>query len=59
MISSKRSASGIIAIYAPNQIWHAADNGKEEMDLIHYAMVGGMQVSEFYLMLKWQDGKVV
>lgn len=32
--------------HALNQIWHAADNGKEEMDLIHYAMVGGMQVSE-------------
>ena len=29
-----------------NQIWHAADNGKEEMDLIHYAMVGGMPVNE-------------
>lgn len=28
--------------HALNQIWHAADNGKEEMDLIHYAMVGGM-----------------
>jgi len=32
--------------HALNQIWHAADNGKEEMDLIHYAMVGGMPVSE-------------
>ena len=32
--------------HALNQIWHAADNGKEELDLIHYAMVGGMHVSE-------------
>ncbi len=29
-----------------NQVWHAADNGREEMDLIHYAMVGGMPVNE-------------
>lgn len=32
--------------HALNQVWHAANNGKEEMDLIHYAMVGGMPVSE-------------
>lgn len=32
--------------HALNQIWHAANNGTEEMDLIHYAMVGGMPVSE-------------
>jgi len=32
--------------HALNQIWHATDNGKEEMDLIHYAMVGGMPVNE-------------
>jgi hypothetical protein len=32
--------------HALNQIWHAADNGIEEMDLIHYAMVGGMPVNE-------------
>ncbi|MGI8600778.1 MAG: hypothetical protein ACR2KB_16105 [Chitinophagaceae bacterium] len=32
--------------HALNQIWHAADNGKEEMDLIHYAMVGGMPLTE-------------
>ena len=32
--------------HALNQVWHAADNGKEEMDLIHYAMVGGMAVNE-------------
>ena len=32
--------------HALNQIWHAANNGTEEMDLIHYAMVGGMSVSE-------------
>ncbi|PCH68693.1 MAG: hypothetical protein COC01_03320, partial [Bacteroidetes bacterium] len=28
------------------RIWHAADKGKEEMDLIHYAMVGGMKKEE-------------
>ena len=28
--------------HALNQIWRAADNGKQEMDLIHYGMVGGM-----------------
>jgi energy-coupling factor transporter ATP-binding protein EcfA2 len=32
--------------HALNQIWHAANNGKEEMDLIHYAMVGGMPADE-------------
>lgn len=32
--------------HALNQIWHAANSGNEEMDLIHYAMVGGMPVSE-------------
>ena len=32
--------------HALNQVWHAADNGKEEMDLLHYAMVGGMPVNE-------------
>ncbi len=32
--------------HALNQIWHAADSGNEEMDLIHYAMVGGMSVKE-------------
>ena len=32
--------------HALNQIWHAADNGREEMDLLHYAMVGGMPVTE-------------
>jgi len=32
--------------HALNQVWHAADNGKEEMDLIHYAMVGGMPAQE-------------
>ena len=35
-----------IVQHALNQIWHAADNGKEEMDLIHYAMVGGMSMNE-------------
>jgi len=28
--------------HALKQIWKAASNGREEMDLIHYAMVGGM-----------------
>ncbi|HTE34607.1 MAG TPA: hypothetical protein VK666_29715, partial [Chryseolinea sp.] len=28
--------------HALNQIWKMADEGREEMDLIHYAMVGGM-----------------
>lgn len=32
--------------HALNQIWHAADSGKEEMDLIHYAMVGGLSEQE-------------
>ena len=32
--------------HALNQIWHAANQGKDEMDLIHYAMVGGMPSSE-------------
>ena len=32
--------------HALNQIWHAANNGIEEMDLIHYAMVGGMPIAE-------------
>lgn len=35
-----------IVQHALNQVWHAADNGKEEMDLIHYAMVGGMPENE-------------
>lgn len=32
--------------HALNQIWHAADSGNEEMDLIHYAMVSGMPAGE-------------
>ena len=32
--------------HALNQIWVAADRGNEEMDLLHYAMVGGMSVHE-------------
>ncbi len=32
--------------HALNQIWIAAGNGKEEMDLIHYAMVGGLSPAE-------------
>ena len=32
--------------HALSRIWAAADHGSEEMDLIHYAMVGGMPVDE-------------
>jgi energy-coupling factor transporter ATP-binding protein EcfA2 len=32
--------------HALNQIWRAADNGNQEMDLIHYAMVGGIAGEE-------------
>lgn len=32
--------------HALNQIWKMADNGTVEMDLIHYAMVGGMSAAE-------------
>ena len=32
--------------HALSQIWLAADHGREEMDLIHYAMVGGMEFKD-------------
>ncbi len=32
--------------HALKQVWIAADSGSQEMDLIHYAMVGGMPVDE-------------
>jgi energy-coupling factor transporter ATP-binding protein EcfA2 len=32
--------------HALSQVWLAADSGKEEMDLLHYAMVGGMPASD-------------
>jgi energy-coupling factor transporter ATP-binding protein EcfA2 len=32
--------------HALSQIWLAASHGNEELDLIHYAMVGGMSVDE-------------
>ena len=32
--------------HALNQVWHAANRGTEEMDLIHYAMVGGMPAKD-------------
>ena len=32
--------------HALSRIWMMADQGNEEMDLIHYAMVGGMSVDE-------------
>lgn len=46
--------------HALNQIWHAAVKGTEEMDLVHYAMVGGMPPAELPdehidLFTKWFD----
>jgi len=46
--------------HALKQIWRAADNGRETMDLIHYAMVGGMDGNrlpeEFRLrFLEWKE----
>jgi energy-coupling factor transporter ATP-binding protein EcfA2 len=32
--------------HALSQIWLAADSGRQEMDLLHYAMVGGMPANE-------------
>jgi len=32
--------------HALRQVWLAADEGREEMDLIHYAMVGGMPAED-------------
>jgi hypothetical protein len=32
--------------HALRQVWLAASEGQEEMDLLHYAMVGGMPVNE-------------
>src|SRR5687768_14850517 len=32
--------------HALSQIWLVADNGRREMDLVHYAMVGGMPATE-------------
>ncbi len=32
--------------HALTQVWLMADNGREEMDLVHYAMVGGMPATE-------------
>jgi len=32
--------------HALNQIWKAADDGKEELDLLQYAMVGGVSAEE-------------
>ncbi len=32
--------------HALSQVWLAADKGRQEMDLIHYAKVGGMPVNE-------------
>ena len=46
--------------HALNQIWKAADQGREEMDLVHYAMVGGMPADELPVndqnrFKKWYD----
>ena len=35
--------------HALNQVWKMADEGRAEMDLLHYAMVGGMKGSELQL----------
>lgn len=32
--------------HALSQVWMAADKGREQMDLLHYAMVGGMSADE-------------
>ena len=45
--------------HALKQIWKAADQGNEELDLIHYAMVGGMSggelpMEDFESFLAWQ-----
>ncbi|ULQ51013.1 ATP-binding protein [Flavihumibacter fluvii] len=32
--------------HALSRIWQAADNGRAEMDLLHYAMVGGMPADD-------------
>ncbi len=32
--------------HALSQVWLAADRGRQEMDLVHYAMVGGMPAEE-------------
>ncbi len=32
--------------HALSQVWLSADHGRQEMDLIHYAMVGGMPADE-------------
>ncbi len=37
--------------HALYQIWQAADQGREELDLVHYAMVGGMPAIE----IPWED----
>lgn len=46
--------------HALNQIWKMADSGKEELDLIHYAMVGGLAPEELpdderQKFLRWFD----
>ncbi len=47
--------------HALSQVWLAADKGTVEMDLLHYAKVGGMPVSELpdeeqVEFLKWFEG---
>ncbi len=46
--------------HALNQVWLAADKGRQEMDLIHYAKVGGMPANELpdeeqSVFIKWFD----
>ncbi len=46
--------------HALKEIWKAADQGKEKMDLIHYAMVGGMPgeklpKEDFERFQKWEQ----
>lgn len=47
--------------HALSQIWLIADHGQQEMDLIHYAMVGGMPANELpdeeqFKFREWFDG---
>jgi energy-coupling factor transporter ATP-binding protein EcfA2 len=47
--------------HALSRIWKSADDGQEEMDLIHYAMVGGMPATELpdqdmERFLQWKQG---
>jgi len=46
--------------HALRRIWEAANKGADEMDLVHYAMVGGMPKTELEVLdqekfIKWHD----